>query len=144
MPEQFVVPQFIESEDKIIGPVSVRQFIILMIAFFIEFIMFKLLAFVWFLAFGIPFIAFAGIVAFVKINGQPFHYFLLNLTQTLKRPRLRVWDKRLSTAEIKELMKKVEAPPTPPPPRKAPISVSKLQELTLVVNTGGVYQPEED
>ncbi|KKS92044.1 MAG: hypothetical protein UV69_C0039G0006, partial [Parcubacteria group bacterium GW2011_GWE2_43_12] len=32
--QQFVVPQFIDVEDKIIGPITVRQFIIIMVGGF--------------------------------------------------------------------------------------------------------------
>lgn len=143
MPEQFVVPQFIDAEDKIIGPITARQFVILVVTFLFVFILFRLFSFVVFLLTGIPLIVFGGVVAFVRINGQPFHFFILNLIQTFRKPMLRVWDKRLTDAQLKELVKK--APPPPPPTfvRKAPISGSRLQELTLVVNTGGVYQPEE-
>jgi hypothetical protein len=83
------------------------------------------------------------VLTFVRINGQAFHLFLLNLIQSLKKPRLRVWDKRLTDAEVRAHI--TTAPPPPPPPnfRKAAVSSSRLQELTLVVNTGGVYKPEE-
>lgn len=143
MPEQFVVPQFIDAEDQILGPVTARQFVILMFAFLLDFLLFKLLSFVTFLLTGIPVIVLAGILAFVKINGQPFHFFILNLIQTLKKPKLRIWDKRLTNGQLKDYIKR--EPPLPPPTvyRKAAISKSRLQELTLVVNTGGVYQPEE-
>lgn len=144
MPEQFVVPQFIDAEDKIFGPITARQFIILMVAGLIDFALFKLLSFVTFLIVGIPIIIVAGVFAFTKINGQSFHYFVLNLIQTFKRPRLRVWDKGHTDSELHALMKEEPAPPPPPSPRKAPVSSSRLNELTLVVNTGGVYQPEED
>jgi len=40
--DQFVVPQFIDVEDKIFGPVTTRQFVILLIAGLIIFIAFKL------------------------------------------------------------------------------------------------------
>lgn len=143
MPEQFVVPQFIDAEDKIFGPVTARQFIILMVAGLTCFALFKLLSFVTFLIVGIPLICLAGIVAFVKINGQAFHYFFLNLLQTLKKPKLRVWQKVYLDAELKELI----GQKVPPPPvhftRKEFTATSRLQELTLVVNTGGVYRPEE-
>jgi len=86
MPEQYVVPQFIDAEDQIFGPVTARQFIILMVVGLIEFLLFKLLSFVVFLLVGIPFLAIGGMVAFTKINGQPFHFFILNLIQTLKKP----------------------------------------------------------
>lgn len=143
MPDQFVVPQFIDAEDKIFGPVTARQFIILMVGGLTCFALFKLLSFVTFLIVGIPIICLSGIVAFVKINGQAFHYFFLNLIQTFKKPKLRVWQKIYQDAELKELMSQK----TPPLPthvvRKEFTASSRLQELTLVVNTGGVYKPEE-
>jgi len=142
MPEQFVVPQFIDAEDKILGPITARQFIILVVAFLIVFLEFRLLSFVTFLLTGIPTITIGGIFAFVKINGQPFHYFVLNIIQTFRKPRLRVWDKRMSDAELKEFIQRVPPPPPPKFVRKDPVSSSRLQELTLVVNTGGVYRPD--
>jgi len=142
MPDQFVVPQFLDAEDKIIGPISMRQFVTMLVVFFILFIMFRLLPFVYFLVVGIPFLAAGLVVAFVKINGQPFHYFFLNILQTFKRPRLRIWDRKYNIAELKEFIAKKEEPPVPPPPKKKLGSSSRLQELSLVVNTGGVYQPE--
>ena len=82
-------------------------------------------------------------LAFVKINGQAFHFFMLNLIQTLRLPPLRIWNKNLTTEELLQL---VIAPPPPkivPTPKKEPLSTTKLAELTLVVNTGGVYRPED-
>ncbi|MEK7620302.1 MAG: PrgI family protein [Patescibacteria group bacterium] len=143
MPDQFVVPQFIDAEDKIFGPVTARQFIILMVVFLIDFILFRLLAFVPFLIFGIPLLVVGGIVAFVRINGAPFHYFFLNIIQTFKKPRLRVWSREYSDTELKELMKIIPPPPSTHFLRKEFTGISRLQELTLVVNTGGIYKPEE-
>lgn len=143
MPDQFTVPQFIDAEDRIIGPVTARQFIILMVVGLIEFALFKLVSFVQFLVIGVPLVAVGGIVAFMKVNGQPFHYFLLNLLQTLKKPRLRVWSKVYSDAQLKELMAQKATPPPAVFTRKEFTAASRLQELTLVVNTGGVYKPED-
>jgi len=141
--EQFVVPQLIDAEDKIMGPLTGRQFVILLLMFMTEAIMWRLMPFVWFLVVGLPFFAFGVILAFVRVNGQAFHLFLLNLTQSLKKPKLRVWDKALNDAEVRAHMTKETPPPPPPAARKAPASSSRLQELSLVVNTGGVYKPEE-
>ena len=141
--EQFVVPQFIDNEDKIMGPLTGRQFIIVLVMFMILAAMFKLMPIVWFAVTGIPLFAFGIILAFSKVNGQPFHLFALNVTQTLKKPRLRVWDKRLNDAEVRAHLLKEIPPPTPPRGRKTFANASRLQELTLVVNTGGVYKPEE-
>lgn len=143
MPDQFVVPQFIDAEDKIFGPVTARQFIILMVAGLTDVALFKLLSFVPFLIVAILIISLAGIIAFVRINGQAFHYFFLNLIQTFKKPKLRVWQKIYLDSELKELMSQKTPPPSIHRTRKEFTSTSRLQELTLVVNTGGVYKPEE-
>ncbi len=145
MPDQYTVPQFIDVEDKILGPLSARQFIILLFGFLLDALLYKLIAsLIWYLIVAIPIILVCGILALVKVNGVPFHYFLLNLAQTFRRPGLRVWDKSLTDAEVRALMKIETPPPTPVTPRKTRAAASRLQELTLVVNTGGVYNPEEE
>lgn len=143
MPEQFVVPQFIDAEDKIFGPITARQFIILMITGLLDFALFKLLSFVWFVIIGLLILSLGGILAFTRINGQPFHYFILNIIQTFKRPRLRIWEKYYPDSLLRVLMKEEVVSISVSRPKKAPLSSSRLNELTLVVNTGGVYQPEE-
>lgn len=139
--QQFMVPQFIDIEDKIFGPITVRQFIIILVGGALLFIAFKLLTFVVFALSGICILALTIVVAFLKINSMPFHYFLLNLLQTLRRPRLRVWDKTLSAQELRDLLREEPEPPPSVLPTKEFLTTSKLQELALVVNTGGVYRP---
>jgi len=143
MPEQFVVPQFIDAEDKIFGPITARQFIILMVGFLLDFVMFKLLSFVMFLVVGLPILCISGIIAFVRINGQPFHFFILNAIQTFKKPHLRIWDKTRTNSELKEYIKSEPEPVPPSFTKKSFASSSRLQEISLVVNTGGIYQPED-
>ena len=140
---QAVVPQFIDVEDKILGPITTRQFAILIIDGLVMFIIYKLL-YIWYaLAVDLLLLAAGLVLAFVRINGQPFHFFLLNFVQTLRRPDVRVWNKELTDAEIIALSK-VEIPPPPPPKvyKEAP-TTSRLSELALIVNTGGVYHPED-
>ena len=140
---RYVVPQFIEIEDKIIGPLTVRQFLLLLGTVGVMFIEYKLTDFGLFLAVGLPTFILGGVFAFFRVNGQPFHFFLLNMVQTFRRPSLRVWDKEYSDSELMAL---VRQPPPPPPPariRKEPLAATKLTELSLVVNTGGVYNPED-
>lgn len=147
---QYVVPQFIDVEDKILGPITTRQFAILMVTGLVMFIIYSILTRVrpadgiWYaLAVDIPLLGAALVLAFVRINGQPFHYFLLNFFQTFRRSPVRVWNKELTDAEIIALAK-VEVPPPPPPkPYKEAPTTSRLSELALIVNTGGVYRPEE-
>lgn len=142
--DKFVVPQFIDVEDKIIGPLTVRQFLTSLATVGAVFVDFKLFDFAAFLATGIPTFIIGGVFAFFRVNGQPFHYFCLNLLQTLRRPGLRVWDKDHTDDELRAIVRILPPPPPPPRIRKAPLAATKLTELTLIVNTGGVYNPDAD
>lgn len=141
---KFTVPQFIDVEDKIIGPITTRQFVILMVTALLMFIAYKLFDFALFIFVAVAEFALGGTIAFFRVNGQPFHYFLLNLLQTSRRPQLRAWDKTYTDAELKAI---ISAPPPPPPPtrvRKERVASSRLSELTLTLNTGGVYDPDAE
>lgn len=140
---RYVVPQFIDVEDKILGPITIRQFSIILVDALIMFIIFKLASFGLMIALNLLLLGIGVVFAFVRVNGQPFHYFMLNLVQTRSRPNIRIWNKELSDVELREYIK-IEPPPPPPqkPYKEAP-TTSRLSELTLVVNTGGAYHPEE-
>jgi hypothetical protein len=140
---QYTVPQFIDVEDKIFGPVTTRQFGIMISALGPIFLAYKMadLTLFAFLTFVIG--SSAIILAFVKINGQPFHYFLLNLFTTFKKPSRRVWNRQYDNAELKEYMKKFSKPEEKQDKiERKSISNSRIKDLSLLVNTGGYYKAE--
>lgn len=146
MPMQFIVPQFIDVEDKIIGPITTRQFVILLaggIFIVIDYqTIYKIANNFWLFAFSAVFIfALFGTFAFLRINGRPFHYFMLNFLISLRDPHLRLWNKYRSRSEIRERQEFTKLPA--PTPIKAALTRSKLTELSLVVDTGGAYQQEQ-
>ncbi|MFA6428954.1 MAG: PrgI family protein [Patescibacteria group bacterium] len=144
MPEKFVVPQFIDAEDKILGPITVRQFLICLGAVLVLFIEYKILTFVFFILAAIFTGGLAAVFAFIKINGQPFHIFFVNFLQTASRPQLRVWDKTLNNTELKlYVAQKQERVQIMGSALKARPESSRLRDLALTVNTGGVYNAEE-
>jgi len=144
MPPQFTVPQFIDAEDKILGPVTVRQFLILLTAGLISTLFYRFFDLSLFLLLSLPLIAVAGLLAFMKINGVPAHFFILNLIQTLRRAQLRIWDKTPTDQQINERMRPEEVVKEIVIPHKPPVSSSHLQDLSLIVNTGGVFNPDEE
>ena len=139
--QQFTIPQFIDVEDKIIGPITTRQFIIMLAGFLFMGTSYKLFDFSLFLTIAV--LIFIAVIAFsfVKINGRPFHFFLLNLVQTFKRPKIRVWNHTFKKTEREE----ETAPPVVSyaPPVKS-YTASRLAELSLIVDTKGVYQEEQN
>lgn len=124
------------------GPVTARQFVILLVTAVIAAIIYSLVSFGWFIGLMIPEVGLGLIIAFVKINGQTFHYFMLNFAQTLRKPKLRVWIKDLSDAVLKQYLHHEAPPPTVVIPHKEFVSSGRLNELALVVNTGGMYHPD--
>ena len=72
---RFTVPQFIEIEDKIFGPLTWKQFLyvgggfgLAVALFFVNFILFVFV--------GLPVAALAGALAFYPVNNRPFSVFL--------------------------------------------------------------------
>jgi len=145
MPNQFVVPQFIDVEDKILGPISVRQFIIvlggmglLVGAYQLLLKLANQLALFVISAFGI--LAAVLMFAFIKVNGRPFHLFVLNVLQSVKNPHLRIWNNQ--QGEVIQYRK--EPPPPPPLPTKQSLTRTNLAKLALLVDTGGAYHEDND
>lgn len=138
---QFTVPQFIDVEDKIIGPITVRQFMVMLFGFLIMAIFYKVFDFSLFLTLSLVLFAVCSLFAFFKVNGMPFHFFVLNFIQTSKRPFLRVWNSgSVSYADDIDLESKEMNEITPVKPKS--ISTSRLTELSLIVDTKGAYRGE--
>lgn len=140
--QQFVVPQFIEVEDKIFGPITTRQFLILLVAGLIIFVAYKYADRPLFIMVAIIVGVIAVVFSFVKVNGQVFHYFLLNIIQTMKKPSLRVWNKYYSEKELEYLRKQTNVEDVNEEIQKKTVRKQHIRELSLVVNTGGYYRSE--
>ncbi len=136
---EFNVPQFIDVEDRIIGPVTVRQFITLLAGGALLVVTYRLVTFNIFLLLAFFITLLTLVFAFVKINGQGFHLFLINFLVTLGRPRVRVWSKEYTPQAAVPILR--ETPPTMS--RRVMPTGSKISELALMVDTGGVYRGED-
>lgn len=137
---QFVVPQFIEVEDTIIGPITTRQFIMGVVVLLILFLMYRFADLALFIVEAVILLAFYAIIAFVRINGRPFYYFVLNILRSFKRPHLRLWGKENLTWRPEEAM--AVAPHIAGPARRKIVD-QELSALSLLLDTGGRYRPEE-
>lgn len=142
--QQFVVPQFIDVEDKVLGPITVRQFLILLVGGGIVFVAYKLADFTLFLVEGSIIALLTFILAFVKVNGRPLHYFLLNVIQTLMRDRLRIWLKLYTREELRRAEKEPAAVLPVEISFKNHVRASRLAEISLIVDTGGIYEGEKE
>ena len=138
-PMQFPVPQFTEVEDKIIGPLTLKQFGIIFAAGIIIFMGFSLsksvlvLVFL-FVLFGIPALG----LAFAQINGRPIYSSLGNFIKFLTAPKLLIFHKeahaessaKMSDAQMASPVKVEVKVPQDPQAR-----LREVQELLRKTNT---------
>jgi len=148
--DQFTVPQFIDREAKILGPITVRQFIICLVGAGFIFLAYKLSDFSLFIVLAVIIAIIFGGLAFIKINSRPLHYFLLAFVNTSRRPAVRVWKKDIKSSKV------IKKEPTTEEKIKAEtkakkkqisqilaqkkLAKSRLSKLSLTVDTGGKYR----
>jgi hypothetical protein len=99
---RFQVPQFIEIEDKIFGPLTLKQFIYLAGAGGVLFILLKIFPVFIAIFLAIPIVALAVALAFYKINRRPFVLVLESAFKYLLSNRLYIWkskDTKQATAK---------------------------------------------
>lgn len=100
---RFEVPQFIEIEDKIFGPLTWRQFVYLAGGAGFAVVVFFLLPFVFFVFLAIPVGALAAALAFYPINNRPFSIFLESAYRYFKGSRLYLWKRRTTAITPKRV-----------------------------------------
>lgn len=91
---RFEVPQFIEVEDKIIGPFTWKQFIYLAGGVGLLIVLYFTLPFFLFALLGIPLGALSGFLAFHRINNRPFSIFLESVVNYMTHTKLYLWKRK--------------------------------------------------
>lgn len=88
---RYEVPQFIEIEDKIFGPLTWRQFLYLGGGVGLGVVMFLTMPFFVFFLVGFPLAVLAGALAFYPVNNRPFSFFLEAVFNYIRSQRLYLW-----------------------------------------------------
>jgi hypothetical protein len=121
---RYQVPQFIEIEDKIIGPLTIKQFVYLAGGAGMSFVAFRFLT----LLLAIPIIAVIIVLslalAFYKVNNRNFIELMESVFSFYTKDRLYIWKKMPKEIEAQKITEK--APPEMFVPK---LSESKLKEL---------------
>ena len=88
---QYQVPQFINIEDKVVGPLTLKQFFFLLGGVAAGAIGYFLLPFFLFIIVVLPVGLLTLAITFVTINGQPFSKILFSGINFYLKPKLFVW-----------------------------------------------------
>ena len=124
---RFQVPQFIEVEDKIFGPLTFKQFIYVAGGAGICVILFIFLPKFLAIPISLPVALFSGALAFYKVNGKPFINIVEAFLKYTVTNKLYIWKK-----EEKPIQKAASAQGSGEPKQVyvPKLSESKLKELT--------------
>jgi hypothetical protein len=105
---RFQVPQFIEVEDKIFGPLTLKQFIYLAGAGGVVFVLWRMFPIFIAIIIAAPVIVLALALAFYKINKRPFVFVLESAFKYMLSNRLYVWKSK----DLKQIKKEQKKQPT--------------------------------
>ena len=123
---RFQVPQFIEVEDKIFGPLTFKQFIYVAGGVGMAVILFIFLPKFLAIIISLPIVLFAAALAFYKMNDKPFINVVEAFVKYTLTNKLYIWKKEEKVPTAKEgtggkPLTQVYVPK---------LSESKLKELT--------------
>ncbi len=140
---QYKVPQDVEAEDKIIGFLTIKQFIYAVIGVGWGFLTFQLFKSVLplFILIGVPPTLFFLLLGLYQRQGQPFEAYLLSLIEYTIKPKRRLWVKE----PIFEAFKIATPKPLAEVAMRNPREVrGQLDKLAQLVDTRGwsAKQPE--
>lgn len=121
---RFQVPQFIDFEDKIFGPLTLKQFIYIAGSLGIAVVLFTFLPRFLAIVLSIPVLLFGAALAFYKINNKPFIEMVEAFFKFNSNKKIYIWDKKEKKATHKETKKTKLGLSVPK------LSDSKLKDLT--------------
>lgn len=136
---QFKVPQNIDMADRIVGSLTLIQFLYVLIGGIVVYFLFSTLAPVsgtLFLISATPVALFTLAMAFLKVQDQPFPKFVRAFIFFATHPKVRVWHKEGLTLSLKIVPDVVKESDKPIASKK--IDKSRLEKLIQVMDTGGV------
>lgn len=90
---QFQIPQFIETEIKIVGPFTLKQFLWVAAGGTLLFLDFSVMSGFWAIVVGIFIVAIAGAFAFLKIDDMPLLNYLANALSFTLGPKKYMYTK---------------------------------------------------
>ncbi len=105
---KYQVPQFIETETKIVGPFTLKQFLWIAGGAVLLFFLYTLVKGIWFFFIAIPVAAAAAAFAFLKIDGIPLLNYLTYMLTFALAPKKYIYKK--------EEQSKLSLPGQPTPP----------------------------
>lgn len=123
---EYQVPQFIEVEDKIFGPFTLKQFVYVAGGVGLCAILLLTLPLIFGIILALPVAALTAALAFFKINNKPFVEIMEAAFNYYIGSRLYLWKKEKNVVPSAPV-----APVAAPDPQKLDLTQSRLKDLAL-------------
>lgn len=123
--QQYQVPQFINVEDRIIGPLTLKQFLYFLGAAGVGILGWRFLYLPLFIIIAVPLIGFFAAMAIGKVDERPLPTIFANALNYFMKPHLYLW--KQSQEDRRPTEKQVVMPPEESPL----VNLSKLSESKL-------------
>ncbi|HAT73735.1 MAG: hypothetical protein US30_C0005G0030 [Candidatus Moranbacteria bacterium GW2011_GWF2_36_839] len=127
----FNVPQFIDIEDKIVGPLTAKQLGWLGIAGVLLLIFWSTLVFSTFLPVAVIIVGIFGALAFYRPYNQPLLNFLMSGVNFFMKPKVYVWKRYYDNMKV---AKKIQKPKEEIIVKRKVLDNDKIKELTERLN----------
>lgn len=131
---QYPVPQFIDVEDTVVGPLTVKQTISLGAGAAVVMIASLLLVGIFAIMVSIPVIIGSILFAFYKPNGRPLAVLVANYFTFTFKPKLYIWRRNPEGLLVKRAIRKETLKDNVSAEFKI-ISRNRLQELAWMLDT---------
>ncbi len=126
------VPQFIDVEDRIVGPLTWRQLLWMIGMGAILLILYNFVSIFAFVVAAIPIVMLFVALAFYRPNNQPLILYVIYAAIFLFRPKVAVWERPVGGTH-----KKKEAPaPVVEKPKDKHMTLEELKQLAATVDRG--------
>jgi hypothetical protein len=133
----FSVPQFIDIEDKIAGPLTWRQLLWMIGMGAALLVMFNMFDMALFIVFAVPVVLLFAGLAFYRPNGMPLPMFIYHSIFFMFRPKISVWERPVMsmTPKMRPAQQKQEQPTARADKH---LTEDKLRDLADLVNSRGM------
>jgi membrane-bound ClpP family serine protease len=128
---QYSVPQFIDVEDKIVGPFTGKQTLYLIIGGGFLLIAFRLFNFAFFAILALPVVVLTLLFTFYKPKGISVAKYTANFIDYVTAPHLYIWKREPDMTMYKVVQKKQEIHEEP----IKYVSRNRIRELANLLDT---------
>ena len=132
---QYNIPQFVDVEDKIIGPLTLKQFLTLLgggLLVFLYWSIFKVS--LYFFAATLPTAFVFMMLAFGKFNGRPILGSIAGLIKFFSTPRYRIFMRTSDGFEVKKKEISFSRPEGEQPKEPTQNRISRLRSLAYLLD----------